>query len=386
MAIGTYLGINGVPRKSRIYVGINGSPKKVKKVYVGVNGSPKVVYSSGISKSSFVINITKGRHQVNSGTIGNFALFAGGYEENEGYGIYSSLPTSVLAIDSSMMVSWAPALSMGKTEAKGTKNSEYCIFAGGNNSLSGNSNGVISQSDAYDKLLQKTDLTMYYARWGYATATVGDYALAAGGVTSDYVLSNIINSFDKTLSQKYSGLLLANKYGAGGASVGNFALFAGGVAGNGYETIYVDVINSSLQRASESAKNLPVQSARWRGVQTKEYAIFIAESNTDASCTVAYDENLLQYILPNHPIPRISNLAPVSTKDYAIVAGGYSPLGQYAYRDDVIVYSNDLTFNILTPLRSKKTSVTGEAIGDYIYFFGGHEVNNLSKEVEIYEM
>ena len=44
MAKGLFVGVNGAPRKAKMYIGVNQVAKKIKKGYVGANGTAKLFF------------------------------------------------------------------------------------------------------------------------------------------------------------------------------------------------------------------------------------------------------------------------------------------------------------------------------------------------------
>ena len=115
----------------------------------------------------------------------------------------------------------------------------YALFAGGSNR-----SGILSAVDAYSSSLVKGTSIAFLseARVGLAGASVGDYALFAGGASSnDPVNSSVttVDAYDSSLVRSTPTGLSQARTGLAGATVGNYALFAGGFSSGGY-SITVD--------------------------------------------------------------------------------------------------------------------------------------------------
>ena len=119
------------------------------------------------------------------------------------------------------------ALSKSRYSLAGASVGAYALFAGGYPS-SGESNEV----DAYDtSLTRSTPTALSVARSDLAGSSVGDYALFAGGYTSSGK-SNVVDAYNTSLTRSTPTALSVARHELAGASVGNYALFAGGVAGS----------------------------------------------------------------------------------------------------------------------------------------------------------
>ena len=84
MATGVYIGVNGTARKVKnIYLGVSGTARKVKKGYIGdANGKARLFFqaSSGLVKySGNVSSLSNPREVLSATTVGDYALFSGGY-------------------------------------------------------------------------------------------------------------------------------------------------------------------------------------------------------------------------------------------------------------------------------------------------------------------
>ena len=137
------------------------------------------------------------------------------------------------------------ALSTARRWLAGASVGDYALFAGGD---TGSYSSVV---DAYDTELTRTTPTaLSTARGQLAGASVGDYALFAGGDTGSY--SSVVDAYDTELTRTTPTALSTARLGLAGASVGDYALFAGGYTGS----------HSSVVDAYDNLKvlNIPVTS------------------------------------------------------------------------------------------------------------------------------
>ena len=89
MAKGIYVGVSGKARKvKKLYIGVNGKARKVKKAYIGVNGKARLFYSAwGDTLPTYSNTLTDVSYQRKNslpGSIGSYAIFAGGVTSSSG--------------------------------------------------------------------------------------------------------------------------------------------------------------------------------------------------------------------------------------------------------------------------------------------------------------
>lgn len=116
--------------------------------------------------------MTNARADLKGEAVGDYVLFAGG----EG-GI-----NAVEAIDSSLTALTLQSLTVGRHDMASAALGTYALFAGGRYVDNSGSNIILATVDVYDASLTHTAFTsLSVARQGPAGATVGNYALFAGG-------------------------------------------------------------------------------------------------------------------------------------------------------------------------------------------------------------
>ena len=106
------------------------------------------------------------RRGLSATTIGNYALFGGGYKE-------FAMSTVVDAYDTSLTRTIPTALSVARENLAATTVGNYALFGGGDGT-----DDFIATVDAYDTSLTRTIPTaLSVARKGLAATTIGNYAL-----------------------------------------------------------------------------------------------------------------------------------------------------------------------------------------------------------------
>jgi len=120
--------------------------------------------------------------------------------------------------DGELVRSTPTALSAVRDWLSGASVGNYALFAGGSSS---------DTVDAYNAaLVRSTPSALSVARRRLAGASVGNYALFAGGYDDNY--RNTVDAYNASLTRSTPTGLSVARYLLAGASVGNYALFAGG--------------------------------------------------------------------------------------------------------------------------------------------------------------
>ena len=326
---------NSVARKiKKGYIGIDNVARKIKKAYIGIGGVARPCWSGGelayygtvtplkYARSGSVATkagesyavIANGQQILTNGTnytqyvdaynpslvrssasnstglgssrsaasVGNYALFAGGYMGGDYYNtvdaysssLTKSTPTSlpsqtafmgstsigsyalfgggkmtktVTTYNASLTRNSATSLSTGVNYPSGVRNKNYALIGGG-----ASSSGATATVNAYNASMTKSNPTsLSVARREMQGATAGEYALFAGGVGSG--LSNVVDAYDGSLTRTTPAALSGLRLNHASASIGNFAVFAGGQATNGVSSstvlpTTVDVYDDSLTK------------------------------------------------------------------------------------------------------------------------------------------
>ena len=108
--------------------------------------------------------------------------------------------------------------------------------------------------DAYNTSLTRSGAVPCLRKGVFSRSQRGDYALFAGGFRD----SNTVDAYDTSLTRSTPTTLSVRREYLAGASVGNYALFAGGEYISKLST--VDAYDTSLTRSTPTALIL------WKGI------------------------------------------------------------------------------------------------------------------------
>ena len=357
MAKAVYVGVGSKACKmKKAYIGIGGKARKVKKMYIGVGGKARLCYSAELERYGMAAALSTARYDMRAATVGKYALFAGGFIIPDSFYGYS-VSSSVDAYNTSLTKSTPTELSCKRCGHAAASVGGYALFAGGASSHNFLGYGdLVSSVDAYDASLTRSAAHIIGATAAIGGAAVGNYALFAGGAVSmpinkDNVTSGVL-AYDPSLTFTTAPLLSVARANVKGASVGNYALFASGRAGSFCTT--VDAYNASLTRTTATA--LSSEENRSAAATVGNHAIFVGNT---ASADI-YDASLTKTSAAILSTAR-TGLAATTVGDYAIFSGG----GVADFCDASLTRS------------SIGTSMTGyemgaATIGDYALFAGGY--------------
>lgn len=368
MAKAVYVGVGSKARKmKKAYVGIGGKARKVKKMYIGVGGKARLCYSAELERYGMAAALSAARDSMRAATVGKYALFAGGYSSRSafGYGVSSSVD----AYNTSLTKSTPTELSCKRCGHAAASVGGYALFAGGASKCTAfGYNGLVGSVDAYNASLTRSAAHIFGDTAAIGGAAVGNYALFAGGtvygqINEDNVTSDVL-AYDSSLTFTTAPWLSVARANVKGASVGNYALFAGGKADSFCTT--VDAYNASLTRTTATALSSVENNSA--AATVGNHAIFVGNT---ASADI-YDASLTRTSAAILSTAR-TGLAATTVGDYAIFSGG----GVADFCDASLTRS------------SIGTSMTGydmgaATIGDYALFAGGHSGDTIYDSVEVY--
>ena len=127
MPKGVYVGVNNLARKvTKIYCGVNNVARKVKKGYVGVGGVARIFFSGEKELEYYgtITPLSEARWNLSATTVGNYALFGGGYGDM-GY------QNTVDSYDSNLTKGTSSPLSKARWNLSATTVGNYALFGGG---------------------------------------------------------------------------------------------------------------------------------------------------------------------------------------------------------------------------------------------------------------
>ena len=212
-------GTGEVARKiKKGYIGINGVARKIKKAYIGIGGVARPCWGGGVlAYYGTVTELSVARSRLAATTVGDYALFGGGYT--------STYQNEVDAYNKSLTRTIPTALVVTRSYLAATTVGDYALFGGGTNGSS------TARVDAYDtSLIQTKTTSLSYTRYFLAATTIGDYALFGGGTSANNTNGrrSTVDAYDRSLTRTIPTELSVARSHLAATTVGDYALFGGG--------------------------------------------------------------------------------------------------------------------------------------------------------------
>lgn len=344
---------------------LGGRARKIIRGYVGVNGVARLCcVLPKVEKVPNVMSLINPVIYLNSASIGEYALFAGGTKNNW----TTQNVNSVNVYPKSLVRTTAPNLGVARKQMASGSNSAYAIFAGGSTY-----SNYISHTDAYNtSLVRNTTVSgLSTARMDLAGASFNNYVLCAGGSTGS--ASKIVEAYNSSLTKStLSNLTSGGGMGNRGCSNSHYAVFLGSQHGSTYYTA-VDAYNTSLTKTTATSLSETFQNGA--SASTNDY-FFVHSGVTKA--VNAYDNNLVRTILTSGFSGNL--LIGASTPDLAFFAGG---LSQFL----VEIFNNSLVREFVEPLSSARGMLASAVVKNYVIFGGGGTGNEAPlADVDAYEI
>ena len=329
------------------YVGIENLARKIKKAYIGIGGVARPCWSSSLEYYGTITPLSQSRQQLAAASVGDYALFVGGY------------PTSAVvdAYTSSLVRSTPTPLHYARYNLAGATAGNYAVFPSGYNG------GYTAEMDAYNaSLTQFTQPQMTYGRYGHAGASLSGCAFFGGGAGGSRI--KYVIRYDGSLSKIESdGSILTERTGLAAASVGGYVVFAGGYKNSALST--VEACNATLTKYTNTM-GLSVARYDLAGASVGNYAIFAGGRSSGA--VDAYDASLTRTV-PEALSSARERMAATSVGGYAIFQGGCSDTGANVRGTDY--YDASLTRTVLTADEPSRQYHAATTIGKYAIFAGG---------------
>ena len=282
-------------------------------------------YDSNLEQQTPPAVLSQGRSELVATTVGNYALFGGGSYFSSSSLYYSS---TVDAYDSNLEQQTPPAvLSQGRYRLAATTVGNYALFGGGYGSYLSYSSTV----DAYDQNLQKPTpqpAGLSEGRNMLAATTVGNYALFGGGYGSSSSYSSTVDAYDSNLAQQTPPAVLSEgRSDLAATTVGDYALFGGGYGSSSYSS-RVDAYDSNLNKTTPLPAALSEAKYGLAATTVGNYALFgggyyfSSPSHYYPLTLDVYDGNLEQQTPPAVLSQGRSKLAATTVGNYALFGGG----------------------------------------------------------------
>lgn len=319
------------------------------------------VPSLGITLSvSQTAPLDKARDGLSATSIGNYAIFGGGWNTDA----TDAYNTSLTKISIALLQD-----DNGNYRNAAASNNSYAIFACGCGPLL---NKTVSQFDvtAYNSSLSRTYPESDYNRDSLAAASNGNYVLFGGGRNQGPFgnsNSNTVVAYNTSLTQSEPNDLSAARYGLSATSVGNYILFGGG--NDGSASNIVDTYNTSLTKGT--APTLSIARDDFAATSIGSYALFGGGWNngTIVNTVDAYNASLTKVSIAALSVSR-QKLAATSVGNYALFGGGEGS-------NNVDIYDKNLTKMPSVKLSSARAFLAATSIGNYALFGGGSSSNTV---------
>lgn len=359
--------------------------RKIKKGYVGIGDVARPFWSQNtLEYWGTAEPLSEARAVMGSGSIGGYALFAGGRTN------ISDISTAFSTIDcysTNMSKQSITSLRLARSEMASAKaSSNYLLFSGGAKADTTTSN----QTDAYNTSLTRrsaTSLGTYIYR--AQGASVGNYALIAGGAggSGTTVMRSSVYTYSASLSRSSATSLSASKICHTGCNFYNNAVFAGGYTLTDFSdpTNTIDSYNVNLTKTVRPS----LSSARGylASGSVGRYLLVAGGSSNGAASGVSnivdcYNTSFTRTLAPALSIKRyrLSCAYDENTVGIALFAGGY---GSGSYTGTVDVYNINLTHSIAHSLSSRRYFISSATlVSDYpIFLFAGGTYNSSPRDV-----
>ena len=345
---------------------------KVKKGYIGVAGIARPFFSAEPKLEYYgtTNNLATARASFAATTVGDYALFGGGFNGSK---VYATVDTYT----SSLVKGTAADLTTARQTLAATTVGDYALFGGG---YDGSTYSAIVNT--YTSSLVRTNATkLSVARQNLAATTVGNYALFGGGKASSE--SKVVDTYTSSLVKGTATDLSNGRWNLAATTVGDYALFGGG--GNTATSTYratVDTYNANLVKGT--ATNLSTAKYQLAATSVGDYALFGGggTNNTTPKATVdTYTLALVKGTTTNLSVSCF-RLAATSVGDYALFGGGHDGSDKIATVD---AYTSSLVKETTADLSDARHHLAATSVGDYALFGGGNSQTTYVTTVDVYQ-
>ena len=272
------------------------------------------------------------------------------------------------------------SLSENKERLSAASVGSYALFAGGGIY----NNTAYATVDTYNNTLSKSTATdLSVARYGLCSANINNYCLFGGGSSVNYSSKNTVDSYNSSLVKGTPIELNTGVYDGAATNVGVYAIFAGGFSGSSSPSNSIATYNSSLSKGIADA--LSVARGNLAATSNSKYALFAGggEKTVNYGGTTnivdSYSTSLAHSTAKNLRY-NISMLSGIQFKNYALFAGGMSVEDNSISGSDTIRiitgYNTSLTESLISNLDRSRYDLAIAVIGSYAIFGGGENYSN----------
>ncbi|GLV55921.1 hypothetical protein KDH_27650 [Dictyobacter sp. S3.2.2.5] len=304
--------------------------------------------------------LSQGRSDLAATTVGNLAIFVGGYNSGVGF-------SAAVDIYNSTTGQWSSAqLSKPRTWLAATALGNLAFFVGGQGADYQPSNTI----DIYNiNTRQWSSATLSQPRLQLAATATNNQAFFAGGLNNNASgnLSDVVDIFSTSTAQWSTAKLSQPRSGLAATSANNLALFAGGMAASNTFSDVVDIYNASNGQWSTARLSQP----RYQAAATaaNNQAFFAGGSSASGPSDVVdiYNASTGQWSMTRLSQPRYQ-LAATAIGSVVLFAGGLSASGLSDVVDIYNVVSGQWSIARLSLARS---GLAATSAGGQAFFAGG---------------
>lgn len=260
-------------------------------------------------------------------------------------------------------------LSTSRADHASATVGDYALFAGGAYN--------IATVDAYNKDLTRfSPSNLSAGRQNLASATVGDYALFVSGINrNSQALRREVDTYDRSLTKgALANLTVTGRFYAASASVGNYALFVGGSTSSSGDGSY-DAFAYDSSLTYKSLSSLDNRKTELMSTSVGNYALFAGgndgeTSGDDYKSVFAYNKSLTRSTVTSLANYRAQG-AGATVGGHALFAGGYVTRISISSLVDIDVYNSSLTKMPMLQLSVGRADLSAVTLDGYVLFAGG---------------
>lgn len=412
MAKGMYVGVNGVAKKVKtMYVGVGGVAKRVKRAYIGVNGVAKLFYlnSGTITSKGLITNLKSYRPACIGGSVGNYAIIAGGTSTTSS----SEIGTSFAYGYGYIVSTYNASLTLGTAEnlntsvggylahSRGESVGDYCLFMGDAGYSHERYTKTTIDNTAYNSDMTKRTVS---GRVGgqFTTVSNGTHAIIAGQY---YINSSTdgkgVDAYTSDLTLIQDAIYPENCNTGASTRIGNrgimikgkYSLTINSDAGNmtHYNTIYAYSYDSSLTLSTNSLYQTTTtpNTTKYSSIidftfqhaaaaTAGDHGIFLpCDNSNESKKALSCNTSLTLSWITDVDVAR-KYVGAGQLGDYAVFGGGQSPAYEnYDIYKNVDIYDSSLVHTSKQLSVSRSCCATAN-VGNYLLFSGG--VKNIDEE------
>lgn len=311
--------------------------------------------SADVNRSTLT-SLGTARQELAGTSVGNYALFGGGFT--------TVASSAVDSYDNTFTRAAATSLSNARYRLAGAFVSSYGLFGGG---IGGS--GVGTAVDAYNTSLSRTSATAFGTEaWDLAATSFAGYAIFGGGQSGSTPTSrDQVYAYNNSLSQSTPTVLSVARTYLAAASNNSYAFFGGGyVISTALYSSVVDRYNTSLTR--DTATSLSVARGFLAANSVNNHVLFAGGNDASYRNTIdAYDSSGTKITSPTALSVARNKLAASQMTSIALFGGGFTG----AESSTVDYYDISLTRTVATSLSSARSTLAAAVVNDSVLFGGG---------------